>query len=580
MRDSRKLRDSRVSASVSRTAAAPAFGSASMGKKKEPIADIFESVADGLKQLYAHKIKNVEAAYRFGEFYLPMLSDSDFEAKPMVLLLGQYSVGKTSFIRYLLGRDFPGQHIGPEPTTDRFIAVMHGTEDKTTPGHALAVSANMPFRGLEIFGGGFLSKFQGAQLDSPLLQHVTLIDTPGVLSGEKQRIGRTYSFDQVCAWFAGRADVILLLFDAHKLDISDEFKSAIESLKGHDDKVRVVLNKADAVDSQKLLRIYGALMWSLGKVIKTPEAMRVYIGSFWDQPLRGSEWSRQLFEAEMRDLLTDLKNVPKNAAVRKVNELVKRVRMAKAHAYVVGHLKKEMPSMFGQEKAQKKLLADLETQFYKVHKQYGLPVGDFPDVEKFRSVMEAHDLAKFPKLDMKAIQEMDRVLAVDIPRLMEQFPQEGSASSGSGQAVGQALNHVQQHIASTPAPPPAPPPQLTYQSQPPQAPPPSSSQLSSHWSISPDDKARYDEVFASLVSPGTRFATGAAVRPVLERSDLPVDILRQVWNLSDIDRDGQLDADEFALAMHLSRESKSGRPLPGVIPLDLCPPSKRHLIHP
>ena len=38
----------------------------------------------------------------------------------------------------------------------------------------------------------------GAQLDSPLLHHVTLIDTPGVLSGEKQRIGRTYSFTEVC----------------------------------------------------------------------------------------------------------------------------------------------------------------------------------------------------------------------------------------------------------------------------------------------------------------------------------------------------------------------------------------------
>eukprot|EP00967_Tisochrysis_lutea_P025545 scaffold29504_cov23-Tisochrysis_lutea.AAC.2 len=119
----------------------------------------------------------------------------------------------------------------------------------------------MPFRGLEMFGNGFLSKFQGAQLDSPLLQHVTLIDTPGVLSGEKQRIGRTYSFTEVCRWFAARADIILLLFDAHKLDISDEFKEAIEALKGHDDKIRVVLNKADAVDSQKLLRIYGSLMW-------------------------------------------------------------------------------------------------------------------------------------------------------------------------------------------------------------------------------------------------------------------------------------------------------------------------------
>ena len=29
-------------------------------------------------------------------------SDADFDAKPQVLLLGQYSVGKTSFISYIL----------------------------------------------------------------------------------------------------------------------------------------------------------------------------------------------------------------------------------------------------------------------------------------------------------------------------------------------------------------------------------------------------------------------------------------------------------------------------------------------
>ena len=52
----------------------------------------------------------------------------------------------------------------------------------------------------------------------------------------------------------------------------------------------------------------------------------------------------------MRDLLTDLKNIPKNAAIRKVNELVKRVRLAKAHMCIVGHLKKEMPAVFGKEK--------------------------------------------------------------------------------------------------------------------------------------------------------------------------------------------------------------------------------------
>ena len=90
--------------------------------QKGVVAETYDSVTDGLKQLYKTKIRPVEEAYKFGEFYSPIMNDGDFDAKPMVLLIGQYSVGKTSFIRYLLGRDFPGQHIGPEPTTDRFIA--------------------------------------------------------------------------------------------------------------------------------------------------------------------------------------------------------------------------------------------------------------------------------------------------------------------------------------------------------------------------------------------------------------------------------------------------------------------------
>ena len=36
------------------------------------------------------------------------------------MLVGQYSTGKTTFIRYLLEQDFPGIRIGPEPTTDRY----------------------------------------------------------------------------------------------------------------------------------------------------------------------------------------------------------------------------------------------------------------------------------------------------------------------------------------------------------------------------------------------------------------------------------------------------------------------------
>ena len=45
-----------------------------------------------------------------------------------------------------------------------------------------------------------------------------------MLSGEKQRIERQYNFCEICEWFAARCDLIFLLFDPYKLDISDEFK--------------------------------------------------------------------------------------------------------------------------------------------------------------------------------------------------------------------------------------------------------------------------------------------------------------------------------------------------------------------
>lgn len=80
------------------------------------------------------------------------------------------------------------------------------------------------------------------------------------------------------------------------------------------------------------MRVYGALMWSLGKVIKTPEVSRVYIGSFWDQPYLFDE-QRKLFEAEQEDLFKDLIDIPRQAATRKLNDLIRRCRTVKVLYY-------------------------------------------------------------------------------------------------------------------------------------------------------------------------------------------------------------------------------------------------------
>lgn len=154
------------------------------------------------------------------------------------------------------------------------------------PGNALTVTPGTAFNGLEKFGNNFLTRFEGSQVTgSKLLESLTIIDTPGVLSGEKQTKNRSYNYTEVLDWFAERSDCIILVFDVQKLDITDEMGAVVKSLQRHYDKIRVVLNKADTISHQNLLRVYGAFLWGLGRVITTPEVTRVYIGSFWDRPL-------------------------------------------------------------------------------------------------------------------------------------------------------------------------------------------------------------------------------------------------------------------------------------------------------
>ena len=82
------------------------------------------------------------------------------------------------------------------------------------------------------------------------------------------------------------------------------------------------------------------------------------------------------------------------------------------------------------------------------------------------------------------------------------------------------------------------------------------------------DRYKYDSIFDTL-NPIDGKVSGASaksmfsvddVRSLLHfctmpgemiKSKLPNNVLGKVWKLSDVDKDGLLDSDEFALAMHL-----------------------------
>ena len=390
-----------------------------------------KSIVQNIKKLYKTKILPLEEKYSLHSLCLPTsgaIQDTELDAKPMVLLLGQYSTGKTSFIRHLLGVDFPGMHIGPEPTSDKFMALIHGTSPKIIKGNTLTVMPSLPFFGLSQYGSRFLNHFNGSITDSPLLQFMTMIDTPGILSGEKQITSREYPFSTTAKWFADRADLILLLFDAHKLDISDEFKQVVETIRPHnDDKIRCVLNKSDAVNQEQLVRVYGSLMWNMGKLFPTPEVVRVYTGSYWDEPLQHTSFEN-MFNVDESWLLDELMRLPSVNAERKVNAIVKRIRLVKVHMCILGYLRQKMSRVswiigigkYRNARKRQYLLHNLQDVFDIVRIHFHLPEGDMPNIDEFRTRLETKfpDFTVFPTLNQHDLSTLDNILLSELPNIM------------------------------------------------------------------------------------------------------------------------------------------------------------------
>ncbi|XP_073492681.1 sarcalumenin isoform X2 [Aquarana catesbeiana] len=301
----------------------------------EKPADDYTAVLQKLKKLYHSAVKPLELSYKYNELRQYEITDGEITSKPMVLFLGPWSVGKSTMINYLLGlEETPHQlYTGAEPTTSEFTVVMHGPKLKTIEGIVMAADSSRSFSPLEKFGQNFLEKLIGIEIPHKLLERVTLVDTPGIIENRKQQ-ERGYPFNDVCQWFIDRADLIFVVFDPTKLDVGLELEMLFKQLKGRESQIRIILNKADNLATQELMRVYGALFWSLAPLINVTEPPRVYVSSFWPQDYQ-PDTHRELFLKEEISLLEDLTQVIENRLENKIAFIRQHAIRVRIHALLV-----------------------------------------------------------------------------------------------------------------------------------------------------------------------------------------------------------------------------------------------------
>ena len=136
----------------------------------------------------------------------------------------------------------------------------------------------------------------------------TFAEIPGVLeTGTIRKIDRRYPFNDACQWFIDHADLIILVYDYAKLDIGPETEALLDQLKGRESQVRIVLNKADEITAEELLKIQGNLVWNVSPLMASVEPPTLYAGSFWSRPYKSGAPKRLLKSQEMA-LLKDIKD--------------------------------------------------------------------------------------------------------------------------------------------------------------------------------------------------------------------------------------------------------------------------------
>lgn len=170
-----------------------------------------------------------------------------------------------------------------------------------------------------------------------------------------------------------------------------------------------------------------------------------------------------------------------------------------------------------------------------------------------------HDFTKFKSLKPNLMASLDELLSSDIAKLMPLLRQEELEAGDQPGVQGGAF------LGTRAGPFSEGDPFVEENGE--------GCEEEEYWVVT-KDKPKYDEIFYNL-APNEGKLSGTKAKDWMVSSRLPNSVLGRIWKLSDVDRDGMLDDEEFALASHLIEVKLEGHGLPPELPNRLIPPSKR-----
>jgi hypothetical protein len=298
-----------------------------------------------IEQLRAEMLAMVQehlspVAQRYGYSDIPL--EGGIKWRPLVLVLGNYSSGKSTLINELLGARI--QATGQAPTDDAFTVISgdDGASASATvevieerDGQFLLGDPAFPFGTLRRHGQRLSARLRFKRVNSPFLKHLALIDTPGMLDSVTE-CDRGYSYQEVLGDLAALADLVLVLFDPHKAGtVREAYTSLRETLPARtvDDRVLLVLNRVDECASLgDLLRVYGTLCWNLSQMTGRKDIPTIWLT--WS-PQAASPVTQQGFLPYVENQREALREAILAAPRRRLDHLVSFVE---THAERLTHL--------------------------------------------------------------------------------------------------------------------------------------------------------------------------------------------------------------------------------------------------